>query len=183
MGARGGSHGPRGDLPARDAPWQSASRASAGTRPRHAEHKGHGPGSDFKPNCSTLFCSLSLGVPGRPARAASRRKSAVRAEHEILQREPPPDGPCLIVTRGSLAGFMRPVKPPHRCLLFQENREFDSPSVRAGWAWEPSFLTGFAGSRASRGHLIVEPVCWQEALPRPAGSQHDNETVSMEMSL
>lgn len=38
-------------------------------------------------------------------------------------------------------------------------------------------------SRAGRGHLIVEPACWQEALPRPAGSQHDNETVSMEMSL
>lgn len=54
-----------------------------------------------------------------------------------------------------------------------------------GWVcgWGPSLVTSISCSRAGRGHLIVEPVCWQEALPRPAGSQHDNETVSMEMSL
>lgn len=34
-----------------------------------------------------------------------------------------------------------------------------------------------------QGTLNCGPVCWQDALPRPAGSQHDNETVSMEMSL
>ena len=33
------------------------------------------------------------------------------------------------------------------------------------------------------GTLNCGPVCWQEALRAPAGGQHDNETVSMEMSL
>lgn len=37
-------------------------------------------------------------------------------------------------------------------------------AVRAGRAArEPSPLTGPSGSRAGRGHLIVEPACWQDA--------------------
>lgn len=111
-------------------------------------------------------------------------KSAAGAERPILQRELPPDGPGLVV-RGSAgrACILLCAQRPPQMSAVGEHRESDSPSVRAGGAREPSFLTGFSGSRAGRGHLIVETVCWQEALPRPAGSQHDNETVSMEMSL
>lgn len=106
------------------------------------------------------------------------------------QREPSArfcNGSCLLTALAwSLAGracVLLCAQQPPQMSAVGAHRESDSPSVRAGGAREPSFLSGFSGSRAGRGHLIVETVCWQEALPRPAGSQHDNETVSMEMSL
>lgn len=61
----------------------TVSPASTGTRPCHAEHRGHGPGSDFQANCSNFFCSPSSGEPGRPARAASGMKPQGRRSTEF----------------------------------------------------------------------------------------------------
>lgn len=75
------------------------------------------------------------------------------------------------------------VEIPAQMSDIQEKPSQLPPGLGLACGWGPSLVTSFSCSRAGRGHLIVEPVCWQEALPRPAGSQHDNETVSMEMSF
>lgn len=116
-----------------------------------------------------------LGAPGGALtpHAAKTHKEATTPWHSADQES----------RWGRLLIFLHGAKSPRRCPPFPEQRAPESSCVPGRPRWEPSSLTGPSGSRAGRGHLIVEPACWQEALPRPAGSQHDNETVSMEMSL